>query len=105
MITSLISNLRSRSSVISRSVRPLISTRALGRSFVSGRSRVPRPAARIIAFIGFIGASLAAQILQAEVTDCNANARSGAHSFGELLGEVNGTVLPTGASERHHEIL
>ena len=33
-------------------VRPLISTSALGRESVSGRKRVPRPAARIMAFMG-----------------------------------------------------
>jgi len=37
--------------VISRSVRPLSSTRALGMVSVRGRSRVPRPAARIMAFM------------------------------------------------------
>src|SRR5579883_2184614 len=42
---------RSREIVISSSVRPSSSTSAFGRSFVSGRSRVPSPAARIIAFI------------------------------------------------------
>src|SRR5712692_6952332 len=52
MITSVIPKERRRESVISRSVRPLISTRALGRVSVSGRRRVPRPAARIMAFIG-----------------------------------------------------
>src|SRR5260370_6363833 len=42
---------RKRESVISRRVRPAISTSALGRLAVSGRKRVPRPAARIMAFI------------------------------------------------------
>ncbi len=37
--------------MISRRVRPESSTRALGRESVSGRRRVPRPAARTMAFI------------------------------------------------------
>src|SRR5256885_15724181 len=41
-----------RSMVISRRVRPLSSTRALGMLSVRGRRRGPRPAARIMAFIG-----------------------------------------------------
>src|SRR6267378_1698180 len=41
-----------REKVISRRVRPESSTSALGRLSVSGRRRVPRPAARIMAFIG-----------------------------------------------------
>src|SRR5690349_20332518 len=49
---SLTPNFLRRSMVISRSVRPLISTSALGRSLVRGRRRVPRPAARIMAFMG-----------------------------------------------------
>src|ERR1700758_5589751 len=49
---------RRRVRVISRSVRPEISTRALGRSLVSGRKRVPSPAARIMAFGGDVMSSL-----------------------------------------------
>src|SRR2546428_8827278 len=51
-ITSLIPKERKRERVISSSVRPPSSTRALGRLSVSGRRRVPRPAERIMAFIG-----------------------------------------------------
>src|ERR1700686_826563 len=51
MITSFTPKLRRRERVISSNVRPLISTSALGRLSVRGRSRVPRPAAKIIAFI------------------------------------------------------
>ena len=51
MMTSVTPAVRRRVRVISRSVRPESSTRALGRESVSGRRRVPRPAARIMAFI------------------------------------------------------
>src|SRR5579862_5341423 len=45
---------RRRARVISSSVRPPISTSALGRWLVSGRRRVPSPAARIMAFGGVV---------------------------------------------------
>ena len=51
MITSVIPKARRRERVISSRVRPAISTRALGRVSVRGFRRVPRPAARIMAFI------------------------------------------------------
>src|SRR5258708_38436210 len=51
MMTSVTPKERRRERVISSSVRPAISTSALGRLSVSGRKRVPRPAARIIAFM------------------------------------------------------
>src|SRR5256885_14803675 len=41
-----------RSMVISRRVRPLRSTRALGMLSGRGRRRVPRAAARVMAFVG-----------------------------------------------------
>src|SRR5260370_33087781 len=43
---------RKRERVISSRVRPESSTRALGRVSVRGFRRVPKPAARIMAFIG-----------------------------------------------------
>src|SRR5260370_40161825 len=51
-ITSLSRKVRRRERVISSRVRPESSTRALGRVSVRGFRRVPRPAARIMAFIG-----------------------------------------------------
>src|ERR1700720_2423571 len=51
MMASVMPKVRSRLTVISRRVRPLISTRALGRGWGRGRRRVPRPAARIMALI------------------------------------------------------
>src|SRR5215475_161847 len=51
MMISSTPNVFSRSIVISKRVRPLIATRALGVLSVRGRRRVPRPAARIMAFI------------------------------------------------------
>src|SRR5881409_2600222 len=51
MITPSTPDARRRSSVISSSVRPATSTNAFGRLSVSGRRRVPRPAASTIAFI------------------------------------------------------
>src|SRR5579863_1737197 len=52
MMTSVTPKVRRRVRVISRRVRLLSSTRALGRVSVRGLRRVPRPAARIMAFIG-----------------------------------------------------
>src|SRR5439155_3654736 len=52
MMTSLMPKVRRRMRVISRRVRPESSTRALGRLPVSGRRRVPKPAAKIMAFMG-----------------------------------------------------
>src|SRR5580700_7752392 len=51
MMASVMPKVRRRVRVISRRVRPFSSTRALGRVSVRGRRRVPRPAARILAFI------------------------------------------------------
>src|SRR5205807_2474448 len=119
MMTSLIPKERRRASVISSSVRPLISTRALGRVSVSGRRRVPRPAARIIAFIREPAASGGwrvirsfgeithhgvqhAQLFEFEVADADFNAAAAAQMFCELFGEIDGAVLAAGAAEAHH---
>src|SRR6266436_1483175 len=51
-MTSVTPKVRRRERVISRRVRPESSTSALGRVSVIGRRRVPRPAARIMAFMG-----------------------------------------------------
>src|ERR1700722_11050323 len=51
-MASVMPKVRRRVSAISRRVRPFSSTRALGRASVSGRRRVPRPAAKIMAFMG-----------------------------------------------------
>src|ERR1039458_6962506 len=51
-MTSMTPTFFNRRSAISSSVRPATSTSALGRLSVNGRRRVPKPAARIIAFIG-----------------------------------------------------
>src|ERR1700676_803414 len=101
---------RRRAMVISSSARPLISTRALGRSLVSGRRRVPSPAARIMAFMGPSRLGLALKefgmkILQAEVTDYYFDAGFAAEAFGHLFGQVHGAVLAAGAAEGDHQIL
>src|SRR5580704_8005599 len=57
MMASVMPKVRRRLTVISRSERPLISTRAFGRVSVRGRRRVPRPAARIMAFIEVLSCS------------------------------------------------
>src|SRR5579885_912877 len=119
---------RSREIVISSSVRPSSSTSAFGRSFVSGRSRVPRPAARTIAFIETpprpvrkhrrsresqtrggsfrekLGLQLS-QVLEPEVPDHYFDALFRAKVAGKLLRQKNRTVLAASATERHHEIL
>jgi len=78
-MTSEMPKVRRRVRVISRRVRPLISTRALGRLSVSGRRRVPRPAARIMAFIG--KPSLV-HFLEFEVAEDNFEAGAGAEALG-----------------------
>src|SRR6202521_58328 len=107
MITSLTPKARRRESVISSSVRPPTSTRALGRLSVSGRRRVPRPAARIMALIGALSLHRPplAQFLQLEMADGDFHAVPVAQAFGQLLGEEDGAVLAAGATERDHQIL
>src|SRR5713101_4796554 len=122
MITSRTPNARRRASVISNSVRPAISTRVFGRSFVSGRKRVPSPAARIMAFIvglslwgfhcgafivglslwgfhcgAFIGAPSFAQLLQLQMPHRYLYSICGAEMFCQLLGKIDRAVLAAGA--------
>src|SRR5579885_3444619 len=96
-MTSRIPNAFNRVRVISSKVRPLSWTRALGRVSVSGRRRVPSPAARIIAFI--------AETLQLKMTHHDFHSVLGAKAFGQLLREIHRPVLPSGATERDHQIL
>src|SRR5271165_5879528 len=88
--------------VISRSVRPATSTRALGRVSVSGRRRVPSPAARIMAFIG--GLSFF-HLFQFEMAHDDFEAVPEAQAFGQLLREKNRAVLAARAAEGNHQIL
>src|SRR3989441_5023956 len=125
MITSRIPKARKRESVISSSVRPAISTSALGRESVSGRRRVPRPAARIMAFIGAFPAnrpaqeggpyngkakglslerSPLAQILQLKMADRHFHAVPGAQTLRQLLREIDGAMLAAGAAKGDHQI-
>src|SRR5713226_4032379 len=101
-ITSVIPKVRRRVRVISSSVRPESSTRALARVSVSGRRRVPRPAARIIAFITALSL---AHFLQLDVADHNFQAVSVAQTFCQLFRQVDRAVLASGAAEGDHEIL
>src|SRR5208282_72331 len=103
IITSRTPKLRKRESVISSSVRPLISTSALGRSSVRGRKRVPRPAARIIAFIG---PSLSwIQLLLLAMMYHHLHSILAAQMFCQLLRQIYGSVLAAGTTERHHQVL
>src|SRR6516164_10369348 len=107
---------RSRAMVISSMVRPATSTSALGLSLVSGRRRVPRPAARIMAFIrklslleslpyGFDYRRLERGGFEPRVAERHLDASAVAQVSGQLLGQEYRTVLPAGAAERHHQIL
>src|SRR5690242_10310496 len=131
MMTSVTPKVRSRARVISSSVRPESSTRALGRVSVRGRRRVPRPAARIMAFIRgdsrwekeMAPARLRRRVLQKRREICawcslegfpfaeffefkmaedHFEAVAVAEALGELLGEKNGAVLAASAAERDH---
>src|SRR5215470_7076365 len=108
----------SRSMVISRSARPFNSTRALGISSVSGRRRVPNPAARIIAFMReYLGPSQKAlganprrgswlsfaHFLDLDVAEVDFQAAACAQPLCELFGEIDRTVLAAGAAERDHQ--
>src|SRR5208283_5013048 len=86
-----------RVSTISSKVRPLISTSALGRSPVSGRRRVPIPAARIMARIG---SGLALAVLHNHL-DIVALSQMPGH----LLGQIHGAMLASGAAEADHQVL
>src|SRR6266853_831397 len=102
IITSVTPKLRRRESVISSSVRPLISTRALGRSSVRGRKRVPRPAARIIALIK---SSLSLiQLLLLAMNDDHFDSIICAQMFGHLLRQIHGAMLAAGATETNHQV-
>src|SRR6266566_9480286 len=99
MTTSVTPKERRRERVISSSVWPATSTKALGRVSVSGRKRVPRPAARIIAFKAV--PSLA-QALEAQVPQHYIDSVGGAQFFCSLLRQINGTMLAPGATEANH---
>src|SRR6266571_3300559 len=107
MITSRIPNARKRESVISTIVRPAISTSAFGRLSVSGRKRVPSPAAKIIAFIG--GASLECsplvQSLQLKMPYRHLQPVPAAQTLRQLFRQIDRAMLAAGAAERHHQIL
>src|SRR5208337_643341 len=105
IITSRTPELRKRESAISSSVRPLISTSALGRSSVSGRKRVPRPAARIIAFIGLSLSWIQLLLLAMAHDNFHSVFGLGAQVFRQLLGQIDGAMLAAGAAERHHQVL
>ena len=84
-------------SVISSSVRPPISTSALGRSSVSGRSRVPSPAARIIAFIR-------SPILQLDDAAPPPRRRRAAQVLRQSLRQIDRAMLSAGAAKGDHQI-
>src|SRR6266404_8175255 len=95
--------LRSRESVISSMVRPATSTSALGRSSVSGRKRVPRPAARIMAFIDLLLSLI--QLLLLAMMHHHCHSITGTQMFGQLLRQIDRAMLAAGAAERHHQVL
>src|SRR5947209_18219050 len=107
MITSRIPKSRRRVRVISRRVRPPTSTNALGRSLVRERRRVPKPAARIIAFIGLsFGCFLQLErrisypgFLQFAMVHNDFNTIVAAQISGKLLGQIDGAVLAAGTAE------
>src|SRR6266852_1555309 len=107
MMTSVTPKVPRRERVISSRVRPATSTRALGRLSVSGRRRVPRPAARIMAFME--GPSLErspfAQLLQLKMPHRHFQTVPGAQTLGQLLGKEDGAMLASRAAERDHQTL
>src|SRR5438045_1909494 len=108
MTTSVIPKARRRERAISNSVWPATSTSALGRLSVRGRKRVPKPAAKIIAFIGSWPSQTwpsLAQTFQAKMPNYYIDSVGGAQLFGRLLRQIDGAMLPSGAAERDHEIL
>src|SRR5260370_21026167 len=100
-ITTRTSNARIRASVISSSVRPATSTSALGRLSVSGRNRVPSPAAKTIAFIG---APSFAELLQLHVPHRHLNPILGTQVLRKVLRQIDRAMPPARASERHHQV-
>src|SRR4030095_3811045 len=115
-------NERSLSIVISRSVFPPTSTSALGLLSVSGRSLVPSPAAKIMAFMkifswrGFyrLGGSRAYRFchrrfksrrLESHVPHFDLNAASAAQPFRQLFGQKDRPVLSACAPKRDHQTL
>src|SRR5690348_7655881 len=115
-------NDRRRTSVISSSVRPPTSTSALGLLLVSGRRRVPSPAAKIIAFIWrssppslrrsppslphrFGYRRLKPRRLKPQVPHFHFDSTPPAQTLRELFGQKHRPVLPARAPKRHHQIL
>lgn len=45
-----------------------------------------------------------AEVLEAEVAEADFDAGLGAEAFGQLLGEIDGAMLASGAAEGDHEI-
>src|SRR5580704_12359123 len=107
MITSLTPKLRRRDNAISSSVCPSISTSALGRSSVRGRSRVPNPAPRIIALIDAVLSSALSsiQLLLLAMMQHNFDSIMVSQMLCQLFRQIHRTVLSARASERHHQVL
>src|SRR6266853_6399731 len=103
MTTSVTPKERRRERAISSSVRPATSTNALGQLSVSGRKRVPRPAARIIAFTRSWPSF--AQTFQTKMPNYYIDSVGSAQLFCCLLRQIDRAMLPSGAAERDHEIL
>src|ERR1700733_12355786 len=101
MMTSRMPKECKRERAISSKVRPPTSTSALGRVSVRGRRRVPRPAAKIIAFIG----PSFAEFLQLQMADQHVHAVTSAQVPGQLLGKVDGAMLASRTAELHHKVL
>src|SRR6266705_2919242 len=107
MITSRTPNARKRESVISTIVRPAISTSAFGRLSVSGRKRMPSPAAKIIAFMEepSLERSPLSQFLQLKMPYRHLQPVPAAQTFRQLFRQIDRAMLAAGAAERHHQIL
>src|ERR1019366_3588856 len=102
-MTSSIPSAHKRVSAISSSVRPLISTSALGRSSVSGRKRVPRPAARIMAFMDSVPSWV--QVLLLAMMHHHFHSTLGAQMIRQPLRQIDGAMLAAGTTEGHHQVL
>ena len=104
---------RSRDSVISSSVRPPTSTSAFGRSFVSGRSRVPSPAARIMLSSPFSlrhPGLLPPSSRSSPISRCSPALNSptsipSAQPLRHLLRQKYRAMLSARTAERHHQML
>src|SRR6266702_102960 len=107
LITSRTPNARKRETVISSSVRPAISTSAFGRLSVSGRKRVPSPAAKIMAFMEkpSLERSPLAQFLQLKMPYRHLQPVPAAQTLRQLFRQIDRAMLAAGAAERHHQIL